>query len=83
MSLQMQKFIEDWKRLYPGPFGTVRRLHDTEGFAVFEEQTGLGIYEKMADGRLRRGQVARHSESNSLALDWCKAWCAQHEKARA
>ncbi|GBR56431.1 hypothetical protein [Gluconobacter sphaericus] len=71
--------FEKWIALYPGPLGTVRKLHDTPHFAVFEEQTGLGIYEKMADGQLRRGQIARHSNSDERALEWCKCWIAQYE----
>ncbi|WP_155723321.1 hypothetical protein [Gluconobacter potus] len=71
--------VEKWKALYPGPFGTVRKLHETPHFAIFEEQTGLGIYEKMADGQLRAGQVVRHSENDERALEWCRRWVFQFE----
>lgn len=71
--------FEKWIASYPGPMGTVRKLHETPNFAIFEEQTGLGIYNKMADGQLRAGQVARHSESDDRALEWCKRWVAQFE----
>jgi len=71
--------VKKWKALYPGPFGTVRKLYETLNFAIFEEQTGLGIYNKMADGHLRAGQIARHSESDDRALEWCKRWVAQFE----
>lgn len=66
-------------QLYPSHQLTRRIVWASRHFALAEAQVGLEIYRRNENGSLVRGLVARHSDDDWKAIQWCKEWMTTHD----
>lgn len=72
---------EVFRQLYPSHQLTRRTVWMSRHFALAEAQVGLEIFRRNENGSLVRGLVARHSDDDWKAVQWCKDWMIAHDEA--